>query len=154
MATRIKRFEEATRELKKTIQDAKNKFIESIISDTELSKVEKLRFISDNDLFGTESYICDIFPEYYTEYLNMLMAKGVQHPCIDDYFHTREYQRHEVVNLADICEEISYEDSNDIIIIMTNRTTTDVFSISKYEFIDAAYSWCIENKSIGFEIDW
>lgn len=51
MSNRIKKFDELTKETKKAIKDAKAKLLDAIINDTDLSKVEKLRLISDNDLF-------------------------------------------------------------------------------------------------------
>ncbi len=58
MGHRVKKFNELTDELQKTIQEAKDKLLKAILDDTEISKVEKLLLISDNNLFKTESYIC------------------------------------------------------------------------------------------------
>ena len=148
----IKKFRQATEELQKTIKEAKDKLLDTILSDNELSKVEKLRLIDENDLFGSDPYMCNVFPEYYKEFSEELRRKGLM--CIiDDWFHKQEYQRHENVNLADVVEFIEEYDE-DLITIMTNRGSDDILQISKYEFIDSIYDWCIKNKKIGFEIDW
>lgn len=156
MGQRIKKFNELTNELQKTIKDAKDKLLNAILTDNEVSKVERLRLISDNDLFRTDSWICDPFhDEYYQEYMDLLKEKGAsRNPIVDDWTHNNEYQRHQTVNLADIVENIEEDDDGGLITIYTNRTTPDVFQISKYEFVDAVYDWCIKNKCIAFEIDW
>lgn len=159
MGHRIKKFNELTNELQKTIKEAKDKLLDAILTDTEISKVEKLLLISDNDLFKTESYICHPFDESYRqEYLDILKKKGENRPIIDDWFHQQEYQRHEVINLADIVENVNedgyYGEEDNLITIYTNRTTKDKFKISKYEFIDTIYDWCVKNKCIAFELDW
>ena len=150
MASRIKKFNELTKELQKTIEDAKFKLLNAIINDNEISKVEKLRLIDDNNLFTIDSYICHVFDDQYKqEYLNKIGQRAI----IDDWFHMREYNRHETVNLADVVENIE-DDEDDMITIFTNRSNRETFEISKYEFIDTAYDWCIKNKCIGFQIDW
>ncbi len=79
---------------------------------------------------------------------------------IDDWFHRQDYQRYQVVNLAEVVETISeddfYQDDDNLITIYTNRSRTnnEAFKISKYEFIDTIYDWCIKNKCIAFELDW
>lgn len=155
MGHRIKKFNELTNELQKTIKEAKDKLLNAILTDTEISKVEKLLLINDNDLFEINSWICDPFySEYYKEYESQLAKKGVTSPCIDDWLRLFDYQRHEIVNLAKILEHMDERKGDSLITIYTNRTTTDKFQISKYEFIDTIYDWCIKNKCIGFEIDW
>lgn len=153
MRPRIKKFNELTSELQKTIKEAKDKLLDAILTDTEISKVDKLCLISDNDLFKTDSCIRDPFyDEYYKEYESQLSKKGVRNPCIDSWVSNRDFQRHEIVNLAD---ELEYMDEDDgLITIYTNRRTDDTLKISKYEFIDAVYDWCIKHKCIAFEIDW
>lgn len=42
----------------------------------------------------------------------------------------------------------------DEIVIMTNRSTNDVYTITKQQFINDVYDWVIKNNRIGFEIDW
>ena len=153
MSSRIKKFNELTNELQKTIKEAKDKLLNAIISDNEISKVEKLQLISDNELFKTQVYICDPFEEYRKEYLDILKNKGVSNPIVDDFNHQRDYSRHEIVNLAEIVEWVN-DDEDDLITIYTNRRTNDVFKISRYEFIDTVYNWCIKNKTIAYEIDW
>jgi hypothetical protein len=46
------------------------------------------------------------------------------------------------------------DDNDELITIYTNRRTNDTLKISKYEFVDTIYDWCIKNKCIAFEIDW
>lgn len=156
MGHRIKKFNELTNELQKTIKEAKDKLLNAILTDTEISKVEKLLLISDNDLFKTNSWICDPFhDEYFKEYESQLAKKGVTNPFSILLLHY--LQRHETVNLAEILEsmyEDDEDDNNGLITIYTNRRTSDTLKISKYEFVDTIYDWCIKNKCIAFEIDW
>jgi len=153
MGNRIKKFNELTNELQKTIKEAKDKLLNAILNDTEISKIEKLGLINDNDLFKTDSWICDPFhDEYYEEYMNILKEKGVLNPIIDSWVHNQDYDRHQTVNLAEIVEYA--DEGSELITIYTNRKTPDVLKISKYEFVDTIYDWCIKNKCIAFEIDW
>jgi len=166
MGHRIKKFNELTNELQKTIKEAKDKLLNAILTDTEISKVEKLCLISENDLFKTNSWICDPFhDEYFKEYESQLAKKGVTNPCIDSWVHNRDpfsnngtvlfrFLRHETVNLAEILEYMDEDDNDELITIYTNRRTSDTLKISKYEFVDTIYDWCIKNKCIAFEIDW
>lgn len=151
----IKKYNERTKELQKLIKDAKEKLLEEILNDMEISKVDKLGLISCNNLFRIDHYICNVFSEYYDEYANILKKNGDNQPCIDDYFHFHDYERHETIDLSELAESINEDyEGDELIIIMTNRTTDDDFKISKYEFIDTVYDWCVKNKKIGFEIDW
>lgn len=154
---RIKKFDELTKEIQKTIKDAQDKLLNAIIDDTELSKTDKLLLINDNNLFKTLSWIQDIFVDHKPEYFKIVKSNpaynGAFGPMIDDYFQHREYSRHEVVNLAEMLEYMD-EEEDDLITIFTNRHTSDKYQISKYEFIDTIYDWCIKNKAIAFEIDW
>jgi succinate dehydrogenase flavin-adding protein (antitoxin of CptAB toxin-antitoxin module) len=156
-SSRIKKFDELTKEIQKTIQEAQDRLLNAIIDDPELSKVDKLSLISDNNLFKTLSWIQDVFKPYKEEYIDIVKKNPLYtrsyDPIIDDYFQHREYSRHETVNLAEMVEYMDEED-DELITIFTNRTTKDVFKISKYEFIDTVYDWCIANKAIAFEIDW
>jgi hypothetical protein len=139
------------------IKKLKDDLLNEIINSVTISKKDKLRMISDNDLFKTDCYICDPFHDRYWDQYASIVGKN---SCIDSYFHNRDYDRHEKVDLADLVEDVE-DDSNldpsqrtNRIIIYTNRTTKEVFKISNVEFIDTIYEWCIKNKKIGFEIDW
>ena len=147
--SRIKKFNELTRELQETIARAKEKFLNTIIEDNTISKIEKLQLISDNDLFGTKGWIQDLFTEYEEEFKVKLGGRAM----LDDWFHFQEFERHRMVNLAEIFEYFN-EDDDDMITILKDRYTGKTFKISKYEFIDTVYDWCIKNKCIGFQWDW
>jgi hypothetical protein len=152
MSNRIKKFNELTNELQKTIKEAKDKLLNAIINDNEISKIEKLQLISQNDLFKTDSYIRDPFEEYRDEYIEELKKKGVTNPITDNYIDHMEYDRHRVIDMSELLEYL--DDEDDLITIYTNRRTDDKFKISRYEFIDTIYDWCIKNKTIAFENDW
>lgn len=156
MGQRIKKFNELTNELQRTIKEAKEKLLNAILNDNEISKVEKLQLISDNDLFGSQSWICDPFEdEYHSEYLEQLKSKGITNPIVDDYIQHQGYSRYETVYMVDLVENIAYaKNEDDLITIYTNRNTNDKFKISRYEFIDAVYDWCVKNKIISFVVDW
>ena len=165
---------------KSRIDNLKEEFLQEIISDDTLTKVEKLKVISQNKLFRTSSSIEEPFHQYYQEYLNMFNRD----PCVDDFFTIHEYcrrsdDRHQGIfwDLAQVAEsaERGYyshesgsrissiapdlnndepQELNDKIVIFTNRTNKTTFSITTRQFIDAIYDWCIESKIIGFEFDW
>ena len=151
-STRIKKFHELTKELQDTIEKAKSDFLEKIINEPTLSKPEKLTLISINDLFGTKNHIQHIFSEYEEEFEKQLGGTSV----IDDWFHMRDFERHYIVvylnEELDYFEE--YLEEDDTIVILSDRRTKKKFKISKYEFIDTIYDWCIKNKCIGFAWDY
>lgn len=52
MSTKIKRFKEMSAEIRRQIKEAKDKLLDGILSDQELSKIDKLKLISEEELFG------------------------------------------------------------------------------------------------------
>lgn len=150
--SRIKKFNELTKELQETIKSAKDKLLNAIIDDAEISKLDKLKLIHQNDLFSVSSSIEEIFINYQKEFIKQL---GSRHPIIDDYFTMNEWQRHEIIYMDNVIEYMDFDDDgDDLVTILKDRSTSKTFKISVYEFIDTVYDWCISNKKIGFEMDW
>lgn len=157
-------------EFQNKLKDMKSQMLKDVISDESLSKLEKLKLISDNELMGFDSAWCDPFYEkYHKTYITIVSetpefkAKWGKYPTMklenavstDDFFVNNHYERHQLINLSDIAEMIDVEwDDSQKVLIYTNRTTKDTFQITKEEFIDTIYEWVIKNKFIGFELDW
>lgn len=149
---RILKFEELTKNLKETVEKAKKELLDAIMNDKELSKPEKLELIDDNNLFGTSSSIEDIFSQYRDEFKK---TQKLSNPTIDDFFVLKEVDRHSMVNLSNELEYINWNyTDDDMITIFRDRKSGKEFRISRYEFIDTVYDWCIKHQKIGFEYDW
>jgi hypothetical protein len=162
----------AIKELKARIKNLKEELINEVLNDNTISKLEKLRVISDENLFPYASYIVSPFHDtkYYREYLEIVSQnpeyqKRYNHDrtgrsChAEDYFHRREYDRHQTIDFADTLEwmDDDYDDDESDkkgIVIFRNSTTKDVCSITSEQFIDCIYNWCVKNKKIGFIFDW
>lgn len=154
---------------KKKLAELKKDMLDEILSDEETSKVEKLEAISENELLPIYIYIQHPFSKYYDQFKEKIWSNPEfdkkyggfsrngrkNDPIIDDIFHMGYFERRETVDLSRIARDYS-EDyvKNDEITILTNRSTRDVFKITKEEFIDCIYDWCIEHKYIGFIMDW
>ncbi len=108
--SRILKFHEATAELQRKIAEAKEKLLSEILSDTELSKVEKLQLISENQFYGVYSWLQDIFIPYKKEYIAIVKANPAFNapydPIIDDYFTNNDYDRHQTIDLSEIATNI------------------------------------------------
>ena len=157
-------------EFQNKLKDMKSQMLKDVISDESISKFEKLKLISDNELLGFDGGWCDPFYEkYHKTYITIVgetpefKAKWGKYPTMslenavstDDYFVNNDYERHQLVNLYNVVNDISnYRKDSEKILIYTNRTTKDTFQITKEEFIDTIYEWVIKNKFIGFELDW
>lgn len=159
---------------KEALKAMKEEMLEEIINAEDMSKVEKLEAISENELLPIAGYIQNPFGKYYQQFKEKIWSStefdekygrfernGRKYdPCIDDIFHTDRWQRHETIDFSQIARDYDDddywddEDGKDGITIMTNRNTKDVLKIPKDELIDCLYEWVIENKKIGFILDW
>jgi len=152
--------------IEQEISTLKDSLLKEIIS-SDLSKPEKLHAIARNNLFQMSSSWEEVFYQKYAqafinkiqsgqEYLNKYAHLNYKpDPCLDDYFVISHYDRHEVVNLADITDNYYFNDpDNQMVTIYTNRTTKDILQIPRQEFVDHIYDWCLENKIVEFELDW
>ena len=172
--TNINESKDNSKEIKKQrilsyrqkIQEIKDQMLSEIVDDKELTNLEKLILISNNNIFGVVGNLVEIFISYYPAYLEQILNNpknekklseisptnkpiSIGQFCVDDYFNNRDYERYVTIDLANECE---YMDEK--ITILTNRTTSDKFIITDTEFIDCCYNWVIKNKKIGFKIDW
>lgn len=160
-----KKFTDFNQKMKAMKEEA----LSDIIADTTMSKVEKLEFISQNNLMETESSWCDPFQDkYLDDYINKVietpefkekwgkynLTNSRNYVTTDDYFVNRDYQRHEVIDLADLAIDVSESNPSDKITIYTNRSTKDSCQITPQEFVDTIYDWVIKNNTIAFELDW
>lgn len=150
------------------MKELKAQALKDIINDNELSKVDKLKLISNNDLMETNSCVCDPFEKYQDDYLTKVASdpnyeyrkyytdinRLKSSVIVDDFFTNRDYQRHQVVDLSEIASYIDSEDPNDKILIYTNRSSKLKCFISPKEAVDTIYDWVISNNTIAFEIDW
>lgn len=107
---RILRFKEMSTEIRQQIKQAKEKLLNDILSDKELSKLDKLKLISEEELFGYSGNIEEPFHEYYQEFEEKLKKQGIRNPTLDDYFIINGYERYQKIDLSSIAE---YVDDNE-----------------------------------------
>ena len=151
--------------IEQRIKSLKDDMLKEILADSELTKPEKLELISRNKLFKIASYIQHPFSKYNNEFIEIIRRNPAYtkkypfggSPSIDDIFCDGDmYEKHQIIYLYDVIENYSndYADDDSRITILTNRSTNDKFKISKEEFVDCIYDWCVVNKTIAFEMDW
>lgn len=148
----------------------KEEALQEILSNTDLSKVEKLSLISNENLLEVDTYINGLFDEWELECakeeerlaIEAGLIKGKDYICsITDATLIEHYDRHEIIyydNLLAYLEPLEDEDGEENVgKILVARCRGD-FGASIYktpeEIIDYIYNYAIESKSIGFELDW
>jgi hypothetical protein len=173
MRPRDKKENAIVKNYKDALKALKEEMLEEIINSDVMTKVEKLECISHNNLLPYCGYIQHPFYKYVDEFKQIIwsnpkfdekygayMRNGRKYePIIDDYFCCGDrWDRHQNVDMSQVCGDIEdddwYGDHEEGITVLTNRSTDDVFKISKNQFIDDIYDWCIDNKKIGFNMDW
>ena len=163
--------------MKNQIKALKDNLLQEIISDPTLSKVEKLVEISENKFWQPSWCIENPFEKYENDFRNKVAStpefiakngkyiNGKGNPNsvhLDAFFEMREYDRHQRINLAHIAEDVENgdddsedEDSeikNKVVIYRSNDGNK--LEITREEFIDCIYEWCLEHKHVEFEFDW
>lgn len=153
------------------LEAMRKEMYQEVIDDPDMTKVEKLETIWDNKLLEIGGSIEELFYKYIPEYmeiikknpkyqeLNKKYKRGDKDydPFFDDYFVMCDFDRYQVVNLAREAKNAMFgynPNRNNNIAVMSNRVTNDLFIITKEQFVDDIYEWVLENKMIGFELDW
>ena len=100
--------------LKEQIEALKQQRIEEIINDDSISKLEKLKLFSDENLFEIEDYIQDdeIFKEWIEELVSMVKSENGsegRRVLVDTFLSpsVHDIEKHTVLDLHDISWTIS-----------------------------------------------
>lgn len=153
---------------REAMKKLKDEMLQNILSDNNLTKVEKLETLAENNVLPIGNWIQHPFYKYEKEFKEMIWANPAfdkeyarferdgkkYNPIIDDYFCFNDYwDRHQTIDLAQVARDVDEDDIEEIT-VLTNRSTKDKFKISKKQFIDDIYDFCISNNMIGFVMDW
>lgn len=163
-------YEEELSKLQDEYDAKKEVIFKQIVSDDTVNKVEKLQLIAQYDLLEIDCYIHHPF-EKYNEFIKIIQSNNefikkyskygptTYTPIIDDCCHAN-CDRNETLYLSQLIENeydeyMEDEDEDDgKITILTNRSTDDVYRITKEEYVDCIYEYAINNEIIGYKIDW
>ncbi len=150
--------EESIKQLEDLFEVHKQDFLRVIFT-SELSKTEKLILIQKHNLLPVSGWIEHPFHKQELELQKAVMLQSGRTYCItDDFF--RYTDRHDTIYFGDVVKDLkeSVEDTDyeytEVITIVTNRTNSDVISVTINEFIDIIYDFVVEKQIIGFKMDW
>ena len=142
----------------KQLRNLKKQIVQDVF-DSDLSKVEKLKIFSEQDLLGTSPYIVHIFEDKYRDEIPE-EPPGYK-LMTDDYFSDGEkYDRGVIIdfyeNIESILEEVEYykRSLDEKIEVITARNGNWKKEISIQQFIDDIYDFVLEHKVIKFYFDW
>ena len=177
------------------LKEEKEKAVQEILN-SDLSKLEKLKTIKENGLWGYSDHINCEFPEWEKEaealektlaeenFINKVPNKYGHIETEEDANVRRSYEiytdsifdpnklwyeKYETVNYVEALEMIfdeeeEYEENytsyvnygkvEGSIPVITTRRLNIALHKTKEEITDRLYNFCIENKIIGFKMDW
>jgi hypothetical protein len=161
-------------------KDFKKNMIEEILSDTTMSNREKLEIIHNENLWGSVApFIQHEFREWEQECKDMEVERAVakgkdpnrDYICklVDTFIHDDFYDKYETVYYMDVINRIEngyYDEDNDEyypeldikddeMVVVTNRGDEGSLIIKKKsEVIEKLATYAIQNKIIGFKMDW
>ena len=155
-------YKQKSIEFKEKIQSLKDEFIQDILT-SDLTKLEQIKFLSSNKLFGIKDSIAQPFFKFKIEFTNIIRNNpdfikkhGVDYKygvSIDDVT-IKYFDRHETIDFGYFASDTVADAEDDKIEIFTNSCGKEVFYITTEQYIDCVYEWCVENKCVGFKIDW
>lgn len=157
--------------IQEQIKELQTLRIEEIVNDDSLSKIEKLKMLEKEKLFGYASSLQTVFPEWEEEIIELERIEAHQrfNEGKDKYFYQSKMvddifdpsydinEKYVTVSYADFlenCLDDFMEDDSDSVTVMTTRGPSVKLVKSLTEVIDKIYDYCIEHKIIGFKNDW
>lgn len=161
----------------------KEEIVNEILS-SDLTKIEKLRKIEKEQLWGYHKYIQHEFPQWeeearelvkkeaqrildekYPKYLRDICTKQLYHSKMTDSIFdpsTFKYEKYETVSYADalqcVLEEaqdrLDSDDENPMIDVVTTRHPVVSIKKTYNEIVDAVFENAVSNKVVGFINNW
>ena len=155
--------------MRHSLKKIKLEAAQEVLADKSLSNLEKLRQLSENDVWGVSTYINHEFPEYEKEIIELERLEAVR---LDEageskfFYHSKmtdsrfdpshmEYEKYETVRYIDSIDDIL--EANDIdgdMVVMTTRNPHTELRKPVREVIDTICQFCFDNKIIGYKVDW
>lgn len=147
------------------LNDLKDFIIQIILDTDELSKIQKLAIITNNNLWGIDPYITDFSDDWeeecYQEERRLALKSGVtdeDHICSysDCPFIDDKTGRGSTVYFTEILESVKYHEKDDgKILVATSRGKFNAKIYKSYEeIVNHIYEHAIGNRIIGFNFDW
>ena len=165
--------EEEFNEMASAFEKVQNEFADSIVADTKLSYYDKMSALMKYKLFGYASWIQHPFQKYATELYKECKANEAYGyiSSVDDYIAKYEFDRHQMVNYADLMENYDLEGNpNELVTVATcscEPKSTDSTArpgykqriickkeITAEQFCKDLYDYAVEHRQVGFEWDW
>jgi hypothetical protein len=151
--------------IKTKIKKLQDELLNIILNDSNLSKIQKLRAIKDSKLFDTRYSLQNIFVSYEKILINEILNKGGSSVCIDDCNNNGDYyDRGSIIclvsDLESRLEDYLYQidknpDMHYKINILTSRyVPPETYNLNIDNYIDHVYDWRIENKCVGYVLNW
>jgi hypothetical protein len=146
---------------KENLQKLKNERVKEILKDKSLSKIEKLRTIEEERLWGYADWVQNEFEDWEKEAKSLYKKLKGQGSCVSDTIFN-DGERYSNMSYADLLEYLGedYEDEDEevkdpLITVVTTRGEPYV-EIKKplSEVIDVVFKFAVKNKIIGFKNDW
>ena len=144
------------KDLKSQMDSLKEEFIEELINDGSLSKLEKLKLFYEENLFHVASSLKDqeIFADWIEELELKIKQKSGKSVIIDSFLDS--FERHEVFLFFEVdwllenyiysgCEEDIYN-CPDAIPVLKDRTLGLTLEKTSKEIIDRLYEYAIKNR--------
>jgi hypothetical protein len=157
-----------TKNYKELIDSLKEEWIEVILNDPSTSKVQKLKLLEENTLFDYEDTLTGVAQDWEQELYNLIENSGPppynwnKHVIItDDLINGIDGNRHERYSFLDVIQRFKYNEFNKgenflhtVVIARGKRYKDFVIKKTLNEIIDKIFDYAVENRVIGFEIDW
>ena len=148
------------------MESSKKEFLNEILGDDSLSKVEKLEAIYENDLWPVSDWIDNVFTDWEEECCeNEKQAAiadgkepGKDYICkiTDCYFIVNDFfeDRHATVYYMDAIERLIESDSDKVVVARNRGEYHSVVEKTPQEVIDRICDFCFDNKVVGCVVDW
>jgi hypothetical protein len=158
--------------LKEQIEALKEQRIQEIITNNNLTKLEKLKIFNEESLFNIESFIQD--DEIFEEWVNELILKVKEETkrdwvIIDTFISPSEcdldkYSTFYLFEIESLLENLIEDNDEDYegkvfdypntLPIVTARSSELTINKTPQEVLDKIYTYAITNKVCGYKIDW
>lgn len=134
------------------LQALKNDIAKDILANKKLTKIQKLKKLEKDGIWGYANSVQHEFSEWEKEFSKV---KGVS--CIDSIYDPSNecYDKYSDISYANSLEDLVYDvDEDGLITVLTNRSNSAVIKKTPEEIIDVVFDFCVKEKIIGFKMDW
>ncbi len=140
------------------IEQLKKVRIQEIIgSESTLTREEKLRTLSREDLWKHNRWIVHIFPEWEAELKEQVLATGKSVGITDDFIieAVRDWDRGADIDIDDILDIIEdHTDDDGNIEVVTCRNSDLTIVKTRDEVLDQVFNFFMQEQIVGFKFDW